>query len=171
METSVCHFAISTLQCSFLDAIKSLGYAFINWFAFIFIFFVNLVLECFLKAGSWDASRALNTNARNLGSVGLKKALKWVSGVWVMFLHHTGSRLVSILRILPFTVCGNKKKVWGEQGKMWHRLGIISLPCSFSTVLWLRLKMPHYPLLTLFYGILDWHANSNKTGRRAHLKK
>lgn len=128
METSVCHFAISTLQCSFLDAIKSLSYAFINWFAFIFIFFVNLVLECFLKAGSWDASRALNTNADNLGSVGLKKALKWVSGVWVMLLHHTGSRLVSILRILPFTVCGNKKKSGESKAKCGTTWGSFHYP-------------------------------------------
>lgn len=50
METSVYHFAISTLQCSFLAAIRSLSYTFISWFAFIFIFFINSVLECFLKA-------------------------------------------------------------------------------------------------------------------------
>lgn len=51
METSVYHFAISTLHCSFLPAIKTLSYAFICWFAFIFIFIISWVLECFLKAG------------------------------------------------------------------------------------------------------------------------
>lgn len=39
METSVYHFAISTLQHSFLAAIKSLSYAFISWFAFLFFLF------------------------------------------------------------------------------------------------------------------------------------
>lgn len=49
METSVYHFAISTLQCSFLDAIKSLSYAFISWFAFIFVFSSTWSLSAFWK--------------------------------------------------------------------------------------------------------------------------
>lgn len=111
METSVYHFAIRTLQCSFLAAIKSLSYAFISWFAFIFIFSSTQSLRAFWKLAGQLSCLSLfsvsNTDVQGLRSVGLKRAFQWGSEVQVVLWNSVSSRLCSLPRSLPVH-CGNK---------------------------------------------------------------
>lgn len=152
MDTSVYHFAISTLHCSFLAAIKTLSYAFICWFAFIFIFIISWVLECFLKAGraSWVSSsylclehicsRSQKCGAREGIELGIRSqgcALA-LCQQWVVICAEEDSHSLSV----------GINELWGDQGKVGHHLGSSHHPTSCTT-LWLRPKLQCYPSLKL----------------------
>lgn len=169
METSVYHFAIRTLQCSFLPAIKSLSYAFISWFAFIFIFFINSVLECFLKAGRSAELPlpllCLEHRCSRSQKRGTKEGLP-------MGLRSPGRALELCRQQVVFCTKEPSCSLWeqmnsGEQAKMWHHLGIISSPpSSASPCYWGRNCSA---ALSLNWFVRLMCKQSHNIGRRSYL--
>lgn len=101
IKTSVYHFAISTLQCSYLAANKSLSYTFISWFAFIYLFnffsstqFFSAIwklagqLRCLSSSSSW-------TQMLKVSERGTKAGIE--IGLWSLghAFAHVGSTLCS----------------------------------------------------------------------------
>lgn len=167
METSVCHFAIRTLQCSFLAAIKSLSYAFISWFAFIFIFSSTQSLSAFWKlAGQLSCLSlfsVLNADVQGLRSVGLKRAFQWGSEVQVVLWNSVSSRLCSLPRSLP-VLCGNK---WTQEsrpkcGTTWGSSPSSALPCYWGRNCSSTLSLNWFVRLMC--------KQSHNIGRRSYLK-
>lgn len=173
METSVYHFAISTLHCSFLPAIKTLSYAFICWFAFIFIFIISWVLECFLKDGraaefllpclylEHSCSRSQKRGTEEGIEVGLRSQGCAVAlcQQWVVLCAQGDSHSLAV----------GTKELWGQQSKMWHHSGVISSSHSLHP-LWLRPKLQCYPILKLFCG-KSYHRKDSLLRSKIKLQK
>lgn len=146
----------SALCNTFLASIQFLSYAFIRWFAFIFIFFINSVLLCFLAELplSWLCLKHKCSRSQKRGiKQCIEMRLRSQARVFALCLQSGFYPTVIGWRNLPVHCLWHEWTV-GEHSKA-AVLGYQGILLLLSIILWLRLNLQRCSVAELVCGVLN----------------